>query len=73
CDIGGFSYEDMVFSEQVHGDVIKKVTYEDKGKNFGGSDISGVDALMTNERGIPLVTFYADCVPLFFLDPVKKV
>ncbi len=28
---------------------------------------------MTNERGIPLVTFYADCVPLFFLDPVKKV
>ncbi|EGD49934.1 protein of unknown function DUF152, partial [Thermoanaerobacter ethanolicus JW 200] len=28
CDIGGFSYEDMVFSDQVHGDVIKKVTYE---------------------------------------------
>lgn len=73
CDIGGFSYEDMVFSDQVHGDVVKKVTYEDKGKNFGGSDISGVDALMTNERGIPLVTFYADCVPLFFLDPVQKV
>ena len=28
---------------------------------------------MTNEPGIPLITYYADCVPLFFFDPVKKV
>lgn len=73
CDIGGFSYKNMVFSDQVHGDAVRKVTIDDKGKNFGGSDIQGVDALMTDERGIPLVTFYADCTPLFFLDPVKKV
>lgn len=73
CDIGEFSYKDMVFSDQVHGDVVRKVTIDDKGKNFGGSDIKSVDALMTDEKGIPLVTFYADCTPLFFLDPVKKV
>ncbi|MGB9679434.1 MAG: peptidoglycan editing factor PgeF [Thermoanaerobacteraceae bacterium] len=73
CNIGNFSYENMVFSDQVHGNFVRKVTYEDRGKNFGGSDIIEVDGLMTNERGIPLVTFYADCVPLFFLDPVKKV
>ena len=29
--------------------------------------------LTTNVPGICLVTFYADCVPLLFLDPVKKV
>jgi hypothetical protein len=73
CDAGGFSYKDMVFSDQVHGDVVRKVTVNDRGKNFGESDIEGIDALMTNEKGIPLVTFYADCTPLFFLDPVKKV
>ena len=32
-----------------------------------------MDGLITNEPGICLVTFYADCVPLLFLDPVKKV
>ena len=31
-----------------------------------------VDGLVTDVPGICLVTFYADCVPLFFVDPVKK-
>ncbi|MDE5778920.1 MAG: polyphenol oxidase family protein, partial [Lachnospiraceae bacterium] len=31
------------------------------------------DGLVTNEPGIPIITFYADCVPLFFYDPVRKV
>ncbi len=34
--------------------------------------LEGVDGLVTNIPGICLVTFYADCVPLFFVDPVKK-
>ncbi|TCO68617.1 hypothetical protein EV203_10187 [Caldanaerobacter subterraneus] len=73
CRIGEFTCENMVFSDQVHGNVVRKITYEDRGKNFGKNDIIGVDGLVTSERGIPLVTFHADCVPLFFLDPVKKV
>ena len=28
--------------------------------------------LITNEPGICLVTSFADCVPLYFVDPVKK-
>ena len=28
---------------------------------------------MTNELGIVLFTYYADCVPLYFVDTVKKV
>lgn len=28
--------------------------------------------MITNVPGICLVTFYADCVPLYFVDPVKK-
>ncbi|NLY43622.1 MAG: peptidoglycan editing factor PgeF [Clostridiaceae bacterium] len=67
-------YHDLVFSNQVHEDRIIEVSQKDKGKGiFVESDIIGVDGLITSERGVPLVTFYADCVPLFFLDPVKKV
>lgn len=29
--------------------------------------------MITNIPNIPLITFYADCVPLFFLDPVNRV
>lgn len=31
-----------------------------------------VDGMITNEPGLCLFTTYADCVPLYFLDPVKK-
>lgn len=66
-------YENMVFSDQVHGIDIKRVRNKDKGKGIVKSlDYQGVDGLITNEPEIPLVTFYADCVPLFFVDPVKK-
>ena len=37
-----------------------------------GGKLEGVDGLVTDVPGICLVTFYADCVPLFFVDPVKK-
>ena len=30
------------------------------------------DALLTNKPGIPLITFYADCVPIYILDPINK-
>ena len=36
-------------------------------------DYTDVDGLVTNVRRICLVTSYADCVPLYFLDPVHKL
>jgi YfiH family protein len=35
-------------------------------------DYQDVDGLITNEPGLCLSTFYADCVPLYFVDPVQK-
>lgn len=62
-----------VFSDQQHNDRIYCVTEKDAGKGLiRQSDISDADALITNIPGIPLVTFFADCVPLFFLDPVNR-
>ena len=31
-----------------------------------------MDGLLTDEPGVTLVTYYADCVPLYFLDPVHR-
>ena len=67
------SMEDFVLSHQTHTTNVKVVTAQDKGrgiiKELGYTDIDG---LISNEPGIVLSTFYADCVPLFLVDPVKK-
>lgn len=69
----GFSPENLVFSDQIHEDTIYSVTKDDCGKGYTKELLKGNDGLVTNERQIPLVTFYADCVPIFFYDPVKEV
>ncbi|NDL66311.1 peptidoglycan editing factor PgeF [Anaerotalea alkaliphila] len=63
----------LVFSDQVHGSGLLEVGLGDRGKGlFRESDIRNVDGLMTDSPGVALATFYADCVPLFFLDPAHK-
>lgn len=67
-------YENMVLSSQTHTTNIRVVTKTDNGKGLVvPKDYDDIDGLMTDEKGIPLVTFYADCVPLFFLDKEKGV
>lgn len=73
CSAIDIDYTKLVLSNQVHGDIIKVVTEADVGKGISKeSDIKGVDALITNVPGVPLLTYYADCVPVFILDPVNK-
>lgn len=65
--------DSFVFSQQTHTVNVHKVTAEDKGKGLiRPLDYQDVDGLITNEPGICLTTFYADCVPLYFVDPVHK-
>ena len=64
----------MVLSRQTHTANVRVVTEEDKGKGIVRErDYTDVDGLVTNVPGICLVTSYADCVPLYFVDPIKKV
>lgn len=66
--------QQMVLSNQVHDDKIRIVTKADCGKGVMlKSDIKGIDALITNEPGVALATFYADCTPILLLDTEKKV
>lgn len=69
----GVPLENMVTSKQTHTTNIRLVTAEDKGKGvIRPVDYDDVDGLITQEKGIMLVTAYADCVPLYFVDPVNQ-
>lgn len=63
----------MVLSCQTHTTNVRKITEEDAGKGIiKERDYTDVDGLITDVRGLTLVTFYADCVPLYLVDPVHK-
>lgn len=66
----GKTEADFVCSDQTHTTHVLRVD-----KSFRGMGVtrersfSDVDGLITDEPGLILSTFYADCVPLFFVDP----
>lgn len=65
------SVENWVSGQQIHDTNIKIINDADKGKGAFSYEesISGIDGLITNQKGILCTAFYADCVPLFFFDP----
>lgn len=65
----GWNIENMVLSDQTHTTNVKVITKADAGKGIiSKRDYSDIDGMITNEKGIVLVTIYADCVPLYFVD-----
>lgn len=69
----GRSVEDFVRSAQTHTTNVRVVTGKDRGKGVTRPrDYTDVDGLITNVPGLILVIFWADCVPLFFVDPVHR-
>ncbi|MDD6207322.1 MAG: peptidoglycan editing factor PgeF [Clostridiales bacterium] len=66
----GFSVENLVLSDQIHETKVIPVTKRDcQGSELYTKKLHGVDGLVTNEKDVVLATSYADCVPLFFVDP----
>ncbi len=73
CSAVGVEADDVVVSDQIHRDTIKIVTKAERGMGYKRKrSFEGVDGLVTNVIGLPLMTFYADCVPLLIVDPVKR-
>ena len=69
----GFDLESVVTSDQTHTANVRVVTEEDKGRGLiRPREYQDVDGMVTNVPGITLVTFYADCVPLYLVDPVQR-
>lgn len=74
CSVMGMKPERAVASMQTHTTNIRRVTETDLGKGVTRPlDYENVDGLITDKPGILLACFFADCVPLYFVDPVKRV
>lgn len=74
CKAAGFDADSLVASAQDHHTVIRRVGRKEAGVGiWRARDMQSVDGLVTAEPGVTLVTYYADCVPLYFLDPVRRV
>jgi YfiH family protein len=71
----GFDFSAWTCADQVHGIDIARVglTEVGAGRHALHDKLDGYDGLLTNVPGVMLVSFYADCVPLYFVDPVKRV
>lgn len=69
----GCRLQDFVCSDQTHTCNVRVVTAADGGKGvIMEKDYTDVDGLVTNEKELVLACFFADCVPLYFVDPKKK-
>lgn len=69
----GKTPEDFVLSKQSHETKVLKVGRKDRGKGITKDrDYEGIDALITDEEGLILSCFSADCVPILFYDPIHK-
>jgi len=67
--------DDVVAMQEVHSNHIYIAEAKDKGKGaFSKADwIENVDGLLTREKDVFLFGTFADCLPIFFLDPKRQV
>ncbi|HBS44920.1 MAG TPA: peptidoglycan editing factor PgeF [Paenibacillus sp.] len=70
-----FKPEAWTCGEQTHGAEIAVVREADRGRGQKDrtSAFQATDGLLTDVPGVFLTSFYADCVPLYFYDPVHQV
>lgn len=69
----GKTVDDFVCTDQTHTTNVLQVGKTEKGYGVTREKLyTDVDGLITDELGVILSTFYADCVPLYFVDPVHK-
>ncbi|MGI6201295.1 MAG: peptidoglycan editing factor PgeF [Christensenellales bacterium] len=70
--IGG-RLEHLVKAHQVHGDRVVRVTRADIPGAGWYRQVKGyLDGMVTDAPGVVLSTRYADCVPVFLADPVRR-
>ena len=73
CRAMDMSQSGLVISAQEHHTNLKNITRADCGIGVTRSPFTDVDGLITDEPQVVLCTQYADCVPLLFADPKRRV
>ena len=73
ANVIGVNPKNIVTGNQTHTPNVKVVTKDDCGKGiYRDRNYTDIDGLITNEKGIVLATYYADCVPLLIVDTKNK-
>ncbi len=73
CAGAGFEPESLVCGCQVHKTDIRRVGPEHRGLGiWRANDCQSADGLCTNQPGVTLVVYAADCVPVYFVDPERR-
>lgn len=62
-----YKYSDLVYMEQVHSNNVVCVDLSSQKLQ------KQCDALITNEKNLPLMVMVADCIPVMFFDKVQEV
>ncbi|MBO4212475.1 MAG: peptidoglycan editing factor PgeF [Oscillospiraceae bacterium] len=68
----GFTPEQTVFTRQTHTDVVARVGAADRGFGLFREVEPERDGIYTDEPGVALVCFAADCTPILLFDPVRR-
>lgn len=72
CAALGADMAGLVLSKQVHEDTVRHVKRADAGAGLLYPTDYTADALVTNEPGMSLMVFSADCIILLLHDPVSR-
>jgi len=72
-DALGVNLDHIVMCQQVHSDMVRVVTEDDAFTDLYEPCHFDGDGLITNCPGLTLAVFYADCIPVLFVDPICKV
>lgn len=68
----GFRKEQTVFTKQRHTDIVRVVDQTNCGEGLFRDTEDICDGQITDQPGVALVTFSADCTPILLFDPVRK-
>lgn len=69
----GFTAQNIVTTRQTHGSNILVATIDDAGKGvYRERDYESVDAIVTNEKNLPIAIHSADCIPVTIIDIKNK-
>ena len=72
CGVLEVDHRRTVLSKQIHETTVRRCTAADAGKGLSLPRDYTADALITNEPGLPLVVFSADCGIILLYDPAHR-
>lgn len=72
CRAAGIREDRMVMDSFAHGTTVRRVDRADAGRGYSLWPLPACDALITDDAFVTLMTGHADCMAIYFYDPVQR-